>query len=369
MAGSKGPKAGGLIAALVAVAVITVGGVTGFAFVSWPGKAAPGQGDKQSEVLAKAAAKLSSKVLLDYEDPMERQFALEKVIKDLKADFTEMGDVWVVDDKDVVIYSTKADAIEKAYQLPAGMKIPDAMKFFSKEMSPTQTWAAMPLLSMNQIIGGIRLVLNKPQAAAAKSDGKNIVIIVGTIALLVGIVGPVVLVSMMGKSMGGAAPAGMSTDANVIRALKAEEASINARLESARKEIGRVDDLKSQQNFLESQIEAMRKMQFEETYKLEGLQKEAAAIAGQIDDRKKSLGSSPAEISANLSQQDQELVSKIENHKKEELLLARKIEEIRKKVIDLDRRIEARRKEEADIANRIEVKKREEQALNQRMGG
>jgi chromosome segregation ATPase len=182
-------------------------------------------------------------------------------------------------------------------------------------------------------------------------------------------VGPVVLVSVLGKTMGGAAPAGMSTDANVIRALKAEEASINARLESARKEIGRVDDLKSQQNFLESQIEAMRKMQFEETYKLEGLQKETATLAGQVEDRKKSLGESPAEITANLSQQDQELVSKIENHKKEELLLARKIEEIRKKVIDLDRRIEARRKEEADIANRIEVKKREEQALNQRMGG
>jgi chromosome segregation ATPase len=170
----------------------------------------------------------------------------------------------------------------------------------------------------------------------------------------------------MGGGAGKGAPAGGTADANTLRALKAEEASINARLESARKELAKADELKSQQNFIESQIEAMRKLQFEEAHKLEVLQKEASEMAGQLEQRR---AMSPQEMSANLSQQDQELVQKIDTHRKEEMLLARKIEEIRKKVIDLDRRIEARRKEEAEIGSRIEAKRREEEALDQKLGG
>lgn len=370
MAKTKGSKSGGVVAALIAVAVITIGGVTGAALMSWPGGGQDSQvqAEKQMEILAKSAGMVSTKILLDYSDPMEQQFALEKTVKDLKEVFPELGQVWVLNDKNDVIYSTKADDIEKPYQPPSGIKVPDPAKFFVGQMTPEQKLVSTPLKIQDRLLGGLRLVVAQKQAAPA-SGGKDLVIIAGAVALILGLVMPVVLVGAMGGVPAKAGAAGAPADANALRALKAEEASINARLESARKELAKADELKSQQNFIESQIEAMRKLQFEETYKLEGLQKEAAELAGQLEQRKSMLDASPEERSANLSQQDQDLVHKIENHRKEEMLLARKIEEIRKKVIDLDRRIEARRKEEAEIGSRIEAKRREEQALDQKLGG
>jgi hypothetical protein len=365
MAQTKGSKTSGLIAALIAVAVVTIGGVTGVAFVSWPegGQNQQSQADKQLEVLAKSAGMVSTKILLDYSDPMEQQFALEKAVKDLKEVFPEVAQVWVLNDKNVVIYATKPADIEKPYQPPAGIKIPDPAKFFTGQLSPEQKFVSAPLKLQDRLLGGLRLMVSQPQTKTSAGK-KDQVVIVGAVALIVGLVMPVVLVSLMGG--GGGRPAAPATDANTLRALKAEEASINARLESARKELAKAEELKSQQNFIESQIEAMRRLQIEEAQKLEALQKEAAEMVSQMEQRR-SL--TPQEMTANLSQQDQELMQKIESHRKEEMLLARKIEEIRKKVIDLDRRIEARRKEEAEIGVRIEAKKREEQALNQRMGG
>lgn len=367
MAQAKGSKSGGLMAALIAVALITVGGVTAVALMNWPGggKDQQSQVDKQMEVLAKSAGMVSTKILLDYSDPMEQQFALEKAVKELKTVFPEVRDIWVLNDQNLVVYSTKAEAIEKPYQPPSGMKVPDPGKFYMNQMNPEQKLVSTPLKLQDKQIGGIRMLVAQAPAPAS-SGGKDLVIIAGAVALILGLVMPVLLVGALGGRAGKGAPAGGTTDANTLRALKAEEASINARLESARKELTKAEELKSQQNFIESQIEAMRKLQFEEAHKLEGLQRETAELAGQIEQRK---SMSPQEMSASLSQQDQELVQRIDGHRKEEMLLARKIEEIRKKVIDLDRRIEARRKEEAEIGSRIEAKRREEQALDQKLGG
>lgn len=357
MAQNKGSSPVGLIIALIVVALVTIGGVTGVAYINWPssGPDKQAQGDKLLEALAKSAGMVSTKILLDYSDPMEQQFALEKAIKDLKAVFPEVGQVWVLDDKNTVIYSTKAADIEKPYQAPSDIKIPNASAFFVAQAGPDQRYISTPLKLQDKVVGGLRLMVSQPQTKASAGN-RNLVIIAGAVALILGIILPVVLVNAMGG--GGARPAAAVPDANTLRALKAEEASINARLEAARKELARADELKSQQNFIESQIEAMRRLQAEEAEKLEALRREAAKVSA-----------TPQLDTASLSQQDQELLQKIEGHRKEEMLLARKIEEIRKKVIDLDRRIEARRKEEAEIGVRIEAKKREEQALNQRMGG
>lgn len=361
MAKTKGSKSGsgGLVAALIAVSVITVGGVTAAALMNWPGggEDQQAQGDKQMEVLAKSTGMISTKIILDYSDPMEQQFALEKAVKDLKEVFPEVKDIWVLNDQDIVVYSSKADAIEKPYQPPAGLKVPDPKNFYVNQVNDEQKLVSTPLMLKDKQIGGIRMVVAQGKMTA-QAGKKDLVVIAGAVALILGLVMPVVLVSAMGGSAAKAGAGGASVDPNALRAIKAEEASINARLESARKELARAEELKSQQNFIESQIEAMRKLQAEETEKLESLRREASGISG------------PGALdTANLSQQDQDLVQKIEGHRKEEMLLARKIEEIRKKVIDLDRRIEARRKEEAEIGSRIEAKRREEQALDQKLGG
>ncbi len=365
---AQGSKTGGLIVALIATSIITIGGVTGLAVVSWP-KEGAGEGeqaDKPVEALAKSAGLVATKIILDYSDPMEQQFALEKSIKDLKDNFPEVKQVWVVNDQNTVIYSTKADDIEKPYQLPSGVKVPDMARIFVGQISPQEKFVSTPLKLQNKILGGLRLVVAQPQKAPARGQ-KDRVILGGAIALVLGLVLPVMFVSAMGG--GAARPSGPALDPNTLRALKAEEASINARLEAARKEISQVEELKSQQNFIESQIEAMRKLQFEEAHKLEGLKREAAELASQIEQKRTMASESPQERMANLTQEEQALLQKIEGHRKEEILLARKIEEIRKKVIDLDRRIEARRKEEAEIGIRIEAKKRQEQALDQKLGG
>lgn len=357
-----------MIVALMVVSLITVGAVAGAAWYFWPGQSQKDQGERQMEMLAKSVAMVATKILLDFEDPMEQQFALEKTVKDIKEAFPEVGQVWVMNDKNLVIYSTKPDDVEKPYQVPAGVKNLDPAKITVQRISPEQKYLATPLKLKDRVLGGIRMTVADRNVPAA-GDRKDLLVMIAAAALLLGLIMPPLLVRSLGRAAGLADSAGGAIDANMIRALKAEEASVNARLEAARKELAQVEDLRSQQNFIESQIEAMRKQQFEETYKLEGLQKEAAELAKQIEQRKSMLAEPPEQRMANLSREEQELMQKIEGHRKEEMMLARKIEEIRKKVIDLDRRIEARRKEEAEIGSRIEAKRREEQALNQRMGG
>jgi len=365
---AQGAKSGGLIAALIITSIITIGGVTAVAVINWPnrdqGKQPPEE--RQLEALAKSAGIVCTKIVLDFSDPMEQQFALEKSVKDLRENFPEIKQVWVVSENNSVIYSTKSDDIEKPYQPPAGVKIVDPAKIFMGQISPQEKLVSVPLKIQNKVLGGLRMIVSLPQVPASGGD-RNMVVIAGAVAMILGLIMPVVLVSVMG---GGAArvPAGSVVDPNTLRALKAEEASINARLEAARKDLSKAEELKSQQNFIESQIEAMRKLQFEEAHRLEGLKKEAAELAAQIEQKRSLMSGSPQERMADLTREEQELLQKIEGHRKEEVLLARKIEEIRKKVIDLDRRIEARRKEEAEIGIRIEAKRKQEQALDQKLG-
>lgn len=369
MADNKPVSLAGSMMALALVALLTVGGVTGLAVATWP-KASADEGGKQNEVLAKAVAKLAVKGFLDYEDQMERQFYFDKMVKDIKADFPEIKDVWVLDDKRMVVYSPKEEEIEKAYQLPAGISQEAGEKFQVQPLSSGQLWVAAPVISAKTIIGGLRMVLEVPPAASG-AGGPGLLLIVGLAALAVGIVAPLALLSGKSKQLAsyktGAGAAGAVSDAK-LNSLKSEEAAVSAKLEAARQQLAQAEQAKAQLSAAEQQIEDMKKQQFEETYRLENLKKEAAELADHIDKRKKILEANPLERQAALSSEDQELVTKIAAHKQEEIKLAQKIELIRKKVVDLDRRIEKRQKEEQEIAERIEARKKEEMDLNLKMG-
>lgn len=374
MANNKNVNMGGLMVILAIIAVLTIGGVTGLSVVTWPGAdpaAANKERDIQLNVLSKSVARLSARAILDFEDPMERQFFLDKVVKDIKADFPEIKDIWVLDDKRSVVYSPKENEIEKPYQAPSGIKPEVGDKFSVQPLSATAVWVATPIISMKTIIGGIRMTVEIPAADKSGGPGKSLILIAGLIAMVIGIVAPMIMISAKAKALASVKPAPVAAVANdsKLNALKAEEASVSAKLEASKREIAKLDQLKTQQGGIEQQLEEMKKQQFEETYKLENLKKEAAEIADHIDKRKKILEANPLERQNVLTTEDQELVKKIESHKQEELKLAQKIELIRKKVVDLDRRIENRRKEEQEIAERIEARKREESTLNQRIGG
>lgn len=374
MANNKNVNMGGLMVILAIIAIITIGGVTGLAVITWPGAdpaAVNKERDTQLNVLSKSVARLSARAILDFEDPMERQFFLDKVVKDIKADFPEIKDIWVLDDKRSVVYSPKEDEIEKPYKVPSGITPDVGDKFSVQPLSATTVWVATPIISMKTIMGGIRMTVEIPATNQGGGAGKSLVLLAGLIAMVIGIVVPMIMISAKAKALASVkpAPAAVALNDSKLNALKAEEASISAKLEASRREITQMDQLKSQQGNIAQQLEEMKKQQFEETYKLENLKKEAAEIADHIDKRKKILEANPLERQSALNSEDQELVKKIETHKQEELKLAQKIELIRKKVIDLDRRIETRRKEEQEIAERIEVRKREESTLNQRVGG
>jgi Tfp pilus assembly protein FimT len=374
MADNKAVNLSGLMIVLAVIAVLTVGGVTGFSVVTWPGSSsgnANEQRDQQLEVLAKSVARLSAKGILDYEDAMERQFFLDKVVKDIKADFPEIKDVWVLDDKRMVVYSANEDEIEKPYKVPEGIKPDPGEKFTVQNLSANSVWVATPIISMKTIIGGLRMKIDIVPAKGGSGGGKGLLMIVGLIAMIIGIAVPVVMVSAKSKELASLAVATNTaavSDAR-ISALKAEENSIAAKLETAKRELAQADMIRSQQSGMAQQIEDMKKQQFEENYKLEALKKETADLAEHIEKRKKILEANPLERQAALSSEEKELAAKIAAHKQEEVKLAQKIELIRKKVVDLDRRIEKRQKEEQEIADRIEVRKKEEMALNQKMGG
>lgn len=374
MAEKKAVNLSGLMITLVIVAVLTIGGVTGMSVVTWPGSGAGSiseQRDKQLEVLAKSVSRLSARAILDFDDAMERQFFLEKVVKDIKADFPEIKDVWVLDDKRMVVYSAQEDEIEKPYKVPAGLKPDPGEKLSIQDLSASSVWVAAPIISMKTIIGGLRMTIEVPPVKGAGAAGRNLLMLVGLIAMVIGITAPLALISGKSKQLSSikAAPGGTTANNAKLSALKSEEAAVSAKLGAAKQQLAQIEETKNQQGAMEQQIEEMKKQQFEETYKLEGLKKETAELAEHIDKRKRILEANPLERQAALTSEDQELVAKIAAHKKEEVKLAQKIELIRKKVIDLDRRIEKRQKEEQEIAERIEVRRKEEMDLNQKMGG
>ncbi|HAD83110.1 MAG: hypothetical protein A2509_03935 [Candidatus Edwardsbacteria bacterium RIFOXYD12_FULL_50_11] len=373
MADKNAVNLNGLMITLAVIAVLTVGGVTGMSVASWPVSSAGAgneQRDKQLEVLAKSVARLSARGILDYEDAMERQFFLDKVVKDIKADFPEIKNIWVLDDQRMVVYSAKEDEIEKTYQVPSGMKPDAGEKFTVNELSAGSVWVATPIISMKTIIGGLRMVVEIPAAKGGGGGSKNLLMIIGLIAMIIGIAAPVVLVSAKTKELAGlkAGPGGAAVSDAKLSALKAEESTVSAKLAAAKQQLAQSEQLQGQQVAMEQQIEEMKKQQFEETYKLEGLKKEAAEQADHIEKRKKILEANPLERQAALTSEEKELAAKISTHKQEEVKLAQKIELIRKKVIDLDRRIEKRQKEEQEIAERIEARRKEELELNQKMG-
>jgi hypothetical protein len=185
MADNKPVSLAGPMIVLALVALLTVGGVTGLAVATWP-KDSADAGGKQNEVLAKAVAKLAVKGFLDYEDQMERQFYFDKMVKDIKADFPEIKDIWVLDDKRIVVYSPKEEEIEKAYQLPAGISQEAGEKFQAQALASGLLWVAAPVISAKTIIGGLRMNLEAPPAASG-AGGASLLLIVGLAALAIGI--------------------------------------------------------------------------------------------------------------------------------------------------------------------------------------
>ncbi|HTY07932.1 MAG TPA: hypothetical protein VMF29_02085 [Candidatus Edwardsbacteria bacterium] len=346
MAGNNKASAGGLIAVLIVIAVVTIGGVAGYSYVSWPQLDPTVMGTMRSnqlEILAKSAARLSVSPLFDLTDPLDRQMALQKMIKDLQADFPEVNEVIVLDDKNTVAYSPRDAEVGQPYKAPLEVKLGVGNKFAKQELASGKTWIAAPVTvgKDRKVIGGVRMTVSMPAATGSAGGNKNIVLIAGLVALLIGVIVPAVMVSAKVKGAAVAAPAG----GDKTNALKGEEAAIAARLKDARSEIAKAEEVKAQTAALENQMEFLRKQQFEETYKLEGIKKEAAEVAAHLEQRRQMLAATPEERVANLTKEERDLVANIAAHKKEEQQLALKIQEIRKKMIELDRRVEGRRKD------------------------
>ncbi|MCU0606426.1 MAG: hypothetical protein MUF78_03155 [Candidatus Edwardsbacteria bacterium] len=346
MAGSKKAGGGGLVAVLTIVALLTVGGVAAFSYLTWPTldpKIMTSMRADQMEMLAKSAARLSVSPLFDLSDPLDRQMALQKMARDLQADFPEIGELVVLDDGNAVAYSPRDDEVGKPYQAPAEVKQAAGGKFVMHQLASGKNWLAAPVTvgKDRKVIGGIRMIVGLPAVKAASAGNKNLVLIAGLAALLVAVLVPLIAVPAAFKGLA-AAPAAAGERG---KALQGEEAALAARLKDARSEIAKAEELKAMTSAMENQLEFLRKQQFEETYKLEGVKKEAAEVAAHLEQRRQMLAATPEERTANLNREDQELVAKIEAHKREEVQLAQKIQEIRKKMIELDRRVENRRKE------------------------
>jgi hypothetical protein len=344
MAGNNKPKAGGLIATLIIIAVLTIGGVSAVSYLCWPSvdpKIMGAMRSGQLEALAKSAARLSVSPLFDLTDPLDRQMALQKMAKDLQADFPAIGDIVVLDDKNAVAYSARDAEVGQPYVTPPEVKQASNDVFAMHELGSGQTWLSAPVTigKDRKIIGGVRMLVSAPAAAAAPGGSKNLVLLAGLAALLVGMLVPAIAVAAKFK---GLAP---SSGDGKLQALKGEEATVAARLKDARSEIAKAEELKAQIGAMDNQLEFLRKQQFEETYKLEGIKKEAAEVAAHLEQRRQMLASTPEERVANLTSEERALVDRINAHKKEEAQLALKIQEIRKKMIELDRRVENRRKE------------------------
>jgi hypothetical protein len=346
MAGSNKPSVGGLVAVLIVIAAVTIGGIAAFSYMTWPSldpKVMGTMRTDQMEILAKSASRLSVSPLFDLSDPLDRQMALQKMIKDLQADFPQVSEVVVLDDKNSVAYSPRDDEVGQPYKTPPEVKQAAGGKFVMQELASGKTWLAAPVTvgKDKKVIGGIRMTVAMPAATGGAGGNKNLVLIAGLAALLIGMLVPAILVPAKFKGMAGAPASG----GDKTLALKGEEAVLAGRLKEARSEIAKAEELKAQTGAMENQLEFLRKQQFEETYKLEGIKKEAAEVATHLEQRRQMMAATPEERVVNLTREEQELMAKIDAHKKEEMQLALKIQEIRKKMIELDRRVEGRRKE------------------------
>jgi hypothetical protein len=339
MAGNKSPNLGGMIMVLALSALLTVGAVLGVALATWPGSDAPakqGAADPKLEMFAHTASRLTGFIFFTYPDEVKDY--MSPVLADLKTKLPVLKSVTVTDPAGLIVGSDKDDQIDKTYQLPKGAKPIAGDKLDIQEIAPGQLLVAVPAIYNNKIKGGLRMLVEMPQSQGS-GGGKSLVIIIGLVAMLIGLIVPIAAVPAMAKQLSAvsAAPAG----AGKGQASKAEESSINTRLESLRRELGKAEALKAEQDGLAAEVESLRKQQFEESYKLEGLKKEVTELGVQMEQRRQMLEAAPDERQAQLTQQDRDLMQKIINHKKEELALAQKIQDIRRKVMELEKRTKA----------------------------
>ncbi len=337
MAGNKGPNLGGMTMVLALSALLTVGAVLGVALVTWPGSVAPAQpgaADPKLEMFAATASRLTGFIFFTYPDEVKDY--MSPVLSDLKSKLPAIKSITVTDPAGLIVGSDIEDQIDKTYRPPNGAKPPAGDKLEIQELAPGQFLVAVPAVYNNKIKGGLRMVVELPQPKASGGNSKNMVIIIGLAAMLLGLIIPIAAVPSMTKKLTAvsAAPAG----AGKAQAMKAEESSINTRLESLRRELGKAEELKAEQSGLAAEVESLRKQQFEEGYKLEGLKKEVTELGVQMEQRRQMLEAAPDERQTQLTQEDRDLMQKIINHKKEELALARKIQDIRRKVMELEKR-------------------------------
>jgi len=340
MAGNKGPNLGGMIMMLALSSLLTVGAVLGVAVATWPGGSAPskpGAADPKLEMFAATASRLTGFIFFTYPDEVKDY--MSPVLADLKAKLPAVKSITVTDPAGLIVGSDLEDQVDKNYQLPKGAKPPAGDKLDIQEIAPGQLLVAVPSIYNNKIKGGLRMVVELPQTNSSSGGGKGLVTVIGLVAMLIGLIIPIAAVPAMTKQLSAASAA--QIPAGKAQAMKAEEASINTRLEAMRRELGKAEGLKAEQDQMEAEVESLRKQQVEENYKLEGLKKEVSELGEQMEQRRKMLEATPEERHAQLTQEDRDLMQKIINHKKEELALAQKIQDIRRKVIELEKRTKA----------------------------
>jgi hypothetical protein len=336
MAGNKGVNLGGLIMVLALSALLTVGAVLGAALFNWPkgGSAAKaGAADPKLEMFAATASRLTGFIFFTYPDEVKDY--LSPVLSDLKTKLPALKSITVTDPAGMIVGSDKEDQIDKKYQLPKGAQPPASDKLDIQEIAPGQLLVSVPAVYNNKIKGGLRMMVELPQSKAPDGGSMNMVLIVGLAAMLIGLMVPIAAVPGLTKKLA-AAPA--AAGAGKGQAGRAEEASINTRLESLRRELTKAEALRAEQDGLQAEVESLRKQQFEESYKLEGIKKEVTELGVQMEQRRQLLDAAPDERQAQLTKEDRDLMQKIINHKKEELALAQKIQDIRRKVMELEKR-------------------------------
>jgi hypothetical protein len=341
MAGDSAPKLGGLIVTLALSAVITVGAVIGAAVGLWPGGGAspkPGAPDPGLEMFANTASRLAGFIFFTYPDEVKDY--MSPVLADLKEKMPGIKSVVVTDQAGLIVGSDKEDEIDKNYQLPKGAKPVPADKLDIQPLEGGTTLVAVPAVYNNKVKGFMRIQLAVPQAKGGAGGGKSLVLIIGLAAMLLGLVVPIAAVPAMTKKLS-AAPAAASVSDAKLKAIKAEEASIMTRLDSLKRELGKAEEMRTQQAELAEQVNSLRQQQTEENTKLEELKREVMELGSQLEQRRQLLEAPPDERQAQLTQQDRELLQKIIDHKKEELALAKKIQEIRRKVVELEKRTKA----------------------------
>jgi hypothetical protein len=340
MAGNKSPNLSGMIMVLALSALVTVGAVLGVALGTWPGgaaPAAPGAADTKLELFATSVSRLAGFIFFTYPDEVKDY--MPHVLSNLKDKMPAVKSIIVMDPTGLIVGSDKEDEVDKNYQLPKGAKPVTQDKLDIQDLEPGKQLIAIPAVYNGKIKGGLRMLVELPQAKSSGGGSKSMVIIIGLVAMLIGLIVPIAAVPAMTKQLS-AASAGQ-VPAGKAQAMKAEENSINTRLESLRRELGKAEGLKSEQDGLAAEVESLRKQQFEEGYKLEGMKKEVAELGAQMEQRRQLLEATPEERHAQLTQEDRDLMQKIINHKKEELALAQKIQDIRRKVIELEKRTKA----------------------------